>query len=85
VEALHHQRLVPAPGRAFQKQAGSVTQFKTVDLGPIARLPTGMNALDCVREKGMEMLLYVCNKLAHGCIIEGSQGLVKCEWPTIIL
>ena len=77
MEALHDQRLVPAPRGALQKQTRSVAQFEAVDPGPIARLPARMNTLDRVREKRMKMVLYICNKLVHVCIIEGGQILVK--------
>ncbi len=77
MEALHDQRLVPAPRGALQKPAGSVTQFETINPGPIARFPARMNALDRVREKSMKMVLHICKELVHACIIEGGQALVK--------
>src|SRR6266852_3892716 len=72
-EALHHQRFVPAPRGALQKQAPSVAQLKTMDPGPIARLPAGMKTLDRIGEKRLKMGLYVCTRLVHACIIEGGQ------------
>jgi len=77
MEALHDQRLVPAPRGALQKQTGSGAQFEAVDPGPITWFPARVNALDRIREQRMKMILYICNKLVHVCIIEGGQILVK--------
>ncbi len=77
MEALHHQRFVPAPRSTFHKQAHAVAQLKAIDPGPLARLPAGMKALDGISEKRLKMGLDVCTRLVHACIIEGGQGLVK--------
>ncbi len=77
MEALHHQRFIPAPRGAFHKQARTVAQLKTIDLGPLARLPAGMKAVDRISEKRLKMGVDVCIRLVHACIIEGGHRRVK--------
>jgi len=52
-------------------------QLETIDLRPLAWLPTWMDALDRAREQRLESVLYICNRLVHGCIIKRGSGLVK--------